>query len=130
MVAMNDDLAAAIEEFDRVILERDVPAAAVVLDHDYALVLCVPGPAVIPRERWLEVLPDYVVHDQRVEHQHVDVRGDAASVLSLVHQQATVLGQDRSGVFVISDFWRRGPEGWRVWRRHSTPRTAGAMPGT
>ena len=42
---------------------------------------------------------------------------------------ATVLGQDRSGVFVMSDIWRHGPDGWRVWRRHSTPFAAGRMPG-
>jgi hypothetical protein len=44
--------------------------------------------------------------------------------------KATVLGEDRSGLFVISDVWRRGEQGWRVWRRHSTPLSAGALAGT
>jgi hypothetical protein len=29
---------------------------------------------------------------------------------------------------VITDVWRRGQDGWRLWRRFSTPMTAGAMP--
>ena len=39
-----------------------------------------------------------------------------------------LLGQDRSGTFVITDTWRRRADGWRLWRRHSTPMTAGPMP--
>jgi hypothetical protein len=42
---------------------------------------------------------------------------------------ATVLGQDRSGIFIVSDVWLSGADGWRIWRRHSTPFSAGAMPG-
>jgi hypothetical protein len=43
---------------------------------------------------------------------------------------ATVLGVDRSGLFVLSDIWLRGDDGWRIWRRHSTPLAAGVMPTT
>jgi hypothetical protein len=42
---------------------------------------------------------------------------------------ATVLGEDRSGTFIITDVWRHRSDGWRVWRRHSTPMFAGDMPG-
>jgi hypothetical protein len=42
--------------------------------------------------------------------------------------QATVLGSERSGLFVISDVWHRQNDAWRVWRRHSTRLAAGAMP--
>jgi len=42
---------------------------------------------------------------------------------------AMVLGEDRSGAFVISDVWLRGADGWRIWRRHSTPLAAGPMFG-
>jgi hypothetical protein len=30
---------------------------------------------------------------------------------------------------VLDDVWRRRADGWRVWRRHSTPLAAGRMPG-
>lgn len=91
--------------------------------------LVLPEPAVFPRSRWLEVLDGYVVHSYTVEEQVVDQHDEAAAVLSRVRMEATVLGQDRSGQFVISDFWRRGEAGWRIWRRHSSPLTAGILPG-
>jgi hypothetical protein len=124
-----NDLAVAIDEFQRCIDARDRAGAEIILDAAYSLVLVVPVPAVMPRDRWLEVLPDYVVHDYVVEEQIVDEDGDAAAVLARVQMQATVLGEDRSGAFVISDFWRRRDGAWTVWRRHSTPLAAGRLPG-
>jgi ketosteroid isomerase-like protein len=87
-----------------------------------------PMPAAVPREAWLGLLPDYVVHEYLVEEQTVDVDGDTAAVLSRVRMRADVLGEDRSGTFVLTDVWRRRSGGWRVWRRHSTPATAGRLP--
>ena len=124
-----DDLARAMRRFDEAVQGRDPVAAEAVLDHDFALVLVHPAPAVMPRARWLEVLKHYVVHSYAIEHQYVDVDHDVAAVLSRVSMEATVLGEDRSGQFVISDLWLRRPGGWRVWRRHSSPLSAGEMPG-
>jgi len=126
---MDPDLAPRIDDFDRCIESRDRTLADAVLDHDYALVLVHPAAAVMPRERWLEVLPDYVVHEYEVQERTVDVDGDTAAVIQRVRMQATVLGEDRSGLFVISDTWRRRDGAWRVWRRHSTPLEAGRLPG-
>ena len=115
--------------FDRCVTERDAVLAAAVLDPDYALVLVQPAPARVPRERWLALLPDYVVHSWSVEEESVDVDGDVAVALRRVAMTATVLGEDRSGTFVLTDVWRRRGDDWRVWRRHSTPLSAAAMPG-
>lgn len=123
------DLAAAMKNFDDAVQQREHALAEGVLDEDYALILVHPAPAAIPRARWLEVLDDYIVHSYIVEEQRIDRSGDMAAVLSKVHMRATVLGEDRSGLFVISDFWRHGKDGWRVWRRHSSPLSAGEMPG-
>lgn len=123
------DLADRLADFDRAVLMRDAELATTVLDEDYRLVLVSPTRAEMPRERWLEVLPDYVVSAYDVEERLVHLDADVAAVLSRVRMTATVLGQDRSGLFVISDVWRRREDGWRVWRRHSTPATAGEMPG-
>ena len=51
------------------------------------------------------------------------------AILYGIDMRATVLGQDRSGTFVITDIWRLGEPGWQVWRRHSSPLTAGDLPG-
>jgi len=126
---MTDDLQSAMAEFQRCVEHRDGDGASRILHDDFALVLTHPAQAVMPRERWLEVLPDYVVHAYEVIVQTVDVDGDVASVLHSDVMRATVLGGDRSGTFVISDTWRRTAGGWRLWRRHSTPLDAGPMPG-
>ena len=129
MAAADQELQAQLARFEQVVLTRDSALAAEVLDADFALVLVHPAPAVMPAARWLEVLPDYVVSAYEATDVHVDVDGDCATVVQRVQMDAVVLGDDRSGTFVISDVWRRRPDGWRVWRRHSTPLTAGRLPG-
>ena len=129
MALTPDDLAARSDDFDRVVLSRDRELAAEVLAEDYALVLVHPEPAVVPRSAWIEMLPDYVVHEWEVQEQKIEVRNDLGAVLQRIRMEATVLGQDRSGPFVVSDLWVPVDDVWRVWRRHSTPLSAGRMPG-
>lgn len=117
-----------MSEFHHAVLGRDAGLASGCLHDDFALVLVQPAPATLPRSRWIEMLPDYVVHEWQVEEQTTEVDGDCAAVHQRVATKATVLGEDRSGVFVLTDVWRRGPDGWRLWRRFSTPLTAGALP--
>ena len=107
---------------------RDVAAAAGYLADDYALELVQPDRAVVPRDAWLAMLPDYVVSGYSVESQIVEVNGDIGLILHRALQEATVYGDDRSGTFVLTDVWRRVDGTWRVWRRHSTPLAAGVMP--
>lgn len=108
---------------------RDVEGVGDFLHVDYALVLVVPAAVTMPRQEWVRLLVDYVVHAYDIHEQVVDVTGDTAVILTLASQEATVLGQDRSGRFVLSDTWLRDDDGrWRVWRRHSTPTSAGPMP--
>lgn len=123
------EVLARSDDWQRRLEARDVDAILDYLHEDYALVLVHPAPATVPRAAWLQMLPDYVVHSWTIHNRLVDVDGDSAMVLTHGTQHATVLGADRSGPFVISDCWRRGDDGrWRVWRRHSTPLTAGEMP--
>ena len=98
-------------------MDRDVELAESLLDARFQLMLVQPASTTMPRARWLEVLPGYVMHEYHVQSQQLDVDGDTAAVLSLVVMKATVLGEDRSGVFVISDIWRQRGDGWRLWRR-------------
>lgn len=116
-----DDLTTAMQRFDDAVMQRHRQTAEQVLDDDYALALVHPSPAQMPRARWLEVLEDYHVHSYSVVEQRVDESDGLAVVLSKVQMRATVLGDDRSGTFVISDVWRLRDGRWRVWRRHSPP---------
>jgi ketosteroid isomerase-like protein len=126
---VTESLAERVARFDRDVLARDLDAVIDVIDADYALLLVHPVRAVVPRETWLANLPDYVVHSWDVLDSVVDEDGDTGSVLRSVAMNATVNGQDRTGTFVITDVWRRRAGRWYVWRRHSTPLTAGPMPG-
>ena len=130
MALTPDDLAVRSDDFDRVVLSRDRELAAEVLADDYALVLVHPEPAVVPRSAWIEMLPDYVVDVWEVQEQKIEVRNDVGTALQRVRMEATVLGEDRSGLFVVSDLWVPIDDVWRVWRRHSTPLSAGRMPGS
>ena len=109
---------------------RDVAAAGDFLAEDYALELVQPERAVVPREAWLAMLPDYVVTGYSVLSEIVEVTDDLGLILHRAYQEATVRGADRSGTFILTDVWRRIDGTWRVWRRHSTPLSAGTMPGS
>lgn len=125
----NQDLLTQIANFDQGIAKRDRELAESVLAPDYALVIVQPVLTVMPRSRWLEVLPDYVVHSYDVQESTLESNGGCAAMLQRVAMEATVLGTDRSGLFVISDVWLLQDDEWRVWRRHSTPLSAGILPG-
>ena len=127
---LSEDLKERSDAFQRCIEHRDVTAAEDILDEDYALVLVHPAPAVIPKARWIAMLPDYVVHGYDVLDSVTDIDGDCATILHRARQSATVLGVDRSGMFVITDIWRVRGDRWRIWRRHSTPLDAGEMPAS
>ena len=122
------DLLEQWARWQQAIEDRDVEAAGGFLADDYALQLVQPVRALVGRAQWLATLPDYVVTSYQVDDQIVDIDGDLAVVLHRVRMQATVAGVDRSGIFVITDVWRRVGGAWKVWRRHSTPLTSGAMP--
>ena len=125
----DSELDTACADFDRAVIQRDHEIAERVLHPEFALVLVHPTAAIMPRQRWLETLDSYVVDDWEVEEELFDSADDIAAVLRRVRMQATVLGEDRSGAFIISDTWLRTASGWKVWRRHSTPLQAGHMPG-
>lgn len=114
--------------WDRALQDRDVSAVTEFLHDDYALVIVQPTQTTMHRDQWIQLLPDYIVSEWDIQEQVIDVDGDVAAVLQRVNMTATVLGQDRSGIFVTSDIWRRTDAGWKVWRRHSTPMTATQMP--
>ena len=57
MRSMSDvELHARMGDFQRCIEQRNARAAADVPDDEYALVLVHPAPAIMPRDRWLQVL--------------------------------------------------------------------------
>lgn len=100
------------------IQQRDVEAAGRILGAEYALMA--PGLGEMPRAKWLESLPSYVVHS----YEHTDVRvhvyGETAVMRSRYKQQATVFGKDRSGEMLVTDVWVKRDGRWQVVARHTS----------
>ena len=123
-----EDIVERADAWQRAIEARDPEAAAEFLANDYALVVTHPQAVVVPRDEWLRLLPDYDVRAYEIQHRSVETRADVAAVVQRVDMTAVVNGADRSGVFVLVDLWIDDAGTWRVWRRHSTPLSAGSMP--
>ena len=127
-MSIEDEILAREDAWQGAIEARDREAAGEILAEDYALVVTHPEPAVMPRDEWLRLLPDYHVSAYEVEHRSVEIRKDVAVVTQRVDMTAVVAGTDRSGLFVLVDMWVNDAGTWRVWRRISTPLSAGVLP--
>ena len=112
------EVLAASAAWSDAIFRRDVAAAAAFLAPEYALMAT--GLGEMPRARWLENLPKYVVHSFAFSEVRVQDYGDAAVMRSRYTQRATVDGQDRSGAMLVTDVWVRGGSGWQVVARHTS----------
>jgi ketosteroid isomerase-like protein len=127
-VGLDAQIGDLTDRFQLAIESRDTEEAARILADDYALVILQPQPAVVRRDEWLRLLPDYVVTGYSVEERIVETSPDLCTVFQRVEQTALVQGVERSGIFILVDVWVRNGDEWRVWRRHSAPLSAGVAP--
>lgn len=73
------------------------------------------------RATWLEMATGpYLCESFRYESMSVRLFGDVAVVVSLYRQKASVKSIDRSGLFFLTDIWRKSGQGWRVAARYSS----------
>ena len=75
---------------------------------------------VMPREKWLALVPAYKCQSFEYKQQEVRDYGNAAIVQSNYSQTATLNGQDRSGDFLITDIWVNQDGNWKVTHRHTS----------
>jgi ketosteroid isomerase-like protein len=108
----------AAKAWAEAIARRDVAAAEKFLGAEFSLMA--PGIGEMPRARWLEALPQYVVHEYAFEDVRVHVYGDAVVMRSRYTHRATVAGADRSGSMLITDVWVNREECWQVVARHTS----------
>jgi ketosteroid isomerase-like protein len=87
------------------------------LAPEYALVSRM---GVMRREDWLTVAREYDVDDFRFEESDVHVYGDVGVVRCRYWQRAELRGQSLTGMFLLTDVWVRGGEGWKIVSRHSS----------
>lgn len=117
--AAEAEVRATAQRWSEAIAQRDAATAEQSLGAEYALYA--PGIGVMPRDRWLAALPQYVVHEYAFDDVVVHVYGgDAAVMRSRYRQRATVAGQDRSGTMLVTDVWVKRDGRWQVVARHTS----------
>lgn len=101
---------------------KDVTALQKMMADGYSLVIAVEGLPlqVVPRDAWLEALEDYSITEASVDHIYVRIYDCVAVAVMLWRQKATLHGEDRSAVFMLTDIWVDVNGEWRLAERHSS----------
>lgn len=101
---------------------KDVATLQKMMADGYSLVIAVESLPlqVVPRNAWLEALADYNILEASVDHIHVRMYGDVAVAVMLWRQTATLHGEDRTAVFMLTDIWVNVDGEWRLAERHSS----------
>ena len=120
---------AAEDVWLRAVLARDTQAAEAILHPDYRLIVGIEEQPlrVHTRDQWLQMLPHYLISDQRITDRQVRVYGEVAVVTLLWTQTAHVPGdRDITGHFLLTDIWQKTAAGWQVAERHSSRQEKGS----
>ena len=110
------------KSFAELIIIQDTNKIKKLQSETYFLAVGIQGKPlqVIPRNRWLKNLKNYVVESYSIDDIKVNVYGNSAVVLMLYTQKATSFGQDRSAQFILTDIWVKEDNGWVIAERHSS----------
>ena len=101
---------------------KDIPELQSMMADGYSLVIAVEDMPlqVVPRDAWLESLRSYEIQEASVERIYVRIYDCVAVAVMLWRQTASLHGQDRSAVFMLTDIWTRIGNEWRLAERHSS----------
>jgi Domain of unknown function (DUF4440) len=105
------------------LVRQDRVALELFLAPDYALVVSAAPDRPVARDAWLaQAVGSYRIEHFRIERLRARLLADGLVAVSLLFEQrANVAGVDRSGVFFLTDIWRRGTARWEVVARYSAP---------
>ena len=108
--------------FATAIKNQDIEQTKKLQAESYFLAIGVQGMPlqIIPREKWLLGLKDYVTESFSIDDIKVNVYGNTAVALLMYSQKATVRGQDRSAQFILTDIWIKEDNDWVIAERHSS----------
>jgi ketosteroid isomerase-like protein len=101
---------------------KDMSALQDMMADGYALVIAVENLPlqVVGRNAWLAALDDYQISEASVEHIHVRIYDCVAVAVMLWRQVATLHGEDRSGLMMLTDIWVEVSGEWKLAERHSS----------
>jgi hypothetical protein len=123
--ARGDTLTAEFEALEQAwgeaLVRQDRAALERFLAPDYTLVVSATPDQPVARDTWLaQAEGPYRIEHFRIERLRARLLADGLVAVSLLFEQrATVGGVDRSGVFFLTDIWRRGGANWEVVARYS-----------
>lgn len=108
--------------FATAIKDQDEEQTKKLQSNSYFLAIGVQGMPlqIIPQDKWLAGLKDYVTESFSIDDLKVNVYGNTAIAIVMYSQKATVRGQDRSAQFVLTDIWIKEDKGWVIAERHSS----------
>ncbi len=116
--AVGDEIERLANKWTEAIQRKDMGALESLLGEGY--MLQAPGIGRMPRAEWLATVEVYDIHSFSFNDVDVLTYGDFAVMRSWYTQQATVRGQDRSAVFLVTDVWGRQDSRWQVVTRHTS----------
>ena len=112
---LEKDFADAIQTQDSTLVKKFVA-------DDYFLAIGIRGVPlqIVPRNKWILAIKDYVTKSFTIDDIRVHLYGDLAVAILLYSQKAVLRGQERSAQFVLTDIWKKGENGWQITERHSS----------
>ncbi len=117
-----EEIIALEKSFAEAIKTQDTVQTKKFQSETYFLSIAVQGMPlqIVPKERWLSGLKDYVTESFSIDDIKVNVYGNTAVAILLYSQKAIVHGQDRSAQFVLTDIWVKENKRWMIVERHSS----------
>jgi ketosteroid isomerase-like protein len=124
------DLRSQIERLERrwadAVRDRDMDFLDRLLGEEFTLTTGRPGAPVRGREEWLAIARDrYVIEEYEFESLDVLPYGHVALARSRYRQRASLDGEDRTQVFLMTDVFVRRGGSWHAVTRHISPLAAG-----
>ena len=116
------EIVAREKSFAEAIMSRDTVQAKKWQTETYFLAVGIKDQPlrIVPRNRWLLNLQNYVVESYSIDDIKVNVYGNTAVALLLFTQKATTGGADRSAQFLLTDIWVKEGNSWLIAERHSS----------
>ena len=121
---MSDDRA-TLEQLQRdwmqAVEDRDMNRLEEIVAPGFRFTAIHLNPEPMTREQWMGAAREgYTIMSFAYEHMDIDVFGDTAVIHARYSQVASWDQNNLSSVFLLTDVWARGINGWQVVARHSS----------
>jgi ketosteroid isomerase-like protein len=121
-MGVRDEIDASEQAWRRAVLAGDEPALQRLLHEEFQLVgIRSTGASAFSREIWFDALRRMTIRVLDVELTDVTALDEIAIATVEGSWTLEMDGRPIDERFLLTDVWVRGPAGWQVVRRHSSP---------